>query len=52
MSKTYRKHAKKGSSYQGEWRTYQVLDSRINIGSKTVPMMKNIVYNFRYKKLL
>jgi len=44
MSKTYRKHAKKGSSsYKGKWRTYQVLDSRKNISSKTAPMTKNIV---------
>ena len=44
MEKTYIKHAKKGGgSYQGKWRTYQVIDSKMNIGSKTAPMSENIV---------
>ena len=45
MPKANRKHFQKdSSSYKGKWRSYQVLDSRINMGAKTAPIM-NFLFN-------
>ena len=45
MPKPYRKHAQvdKGS-YQGKWRSYKVLDSKMIEGQKTAPMSSNFVW--------